>query len=177
MTPLEQIAREVAMTPGEISKFLEPFNVDLVSENKVSRHPLRLRRIRFSGTKQSADESGPFNFDHSFSDGCTSIASDKNLTGKTSVIAIAKWALRGEPDSDVSQNVRKWLEAITVQGTVDKLPFAIEFDLEKHWAADYRRATRGSSQPIFESSRVRRDNGAVLFHPTRTSRYSELLQQ
>lgn len=47
MTPLEQIAREVAMTPGEISKFLEPFNVDLVSENKVSRHPLRLRRIRF----------------------------------------------------------------------------------------------------------------------------------
>lgn len=88
MTPLEQIAREVAMTPGEISKFLEPFNVDLVSENKVSRHPLRLRRIRFSGTKQSADESGPFNFDHSFSDGCTSIASDKNLTGKTSVIAI-----------------------------------------------------------------------------------------
>ena len=131
MTPLEQIAREVAMTPGEISKFLEPFNVDLVSENKVSRHPLRLRRIRFSGTKQSADESGPFNFDHSFSDGCTSIASDKNLTGKTSVIAIAKWALRGEPDSDVSQNVRKWLEAITVQGTVDKLPFAIEFDPRK----------------------------------------------
>ena len=128
MTPLEQIAREVAMTPGEISKFLEPFNVDLVSENKVSRHPLRLRRIRFSGTKQSADESGPFNFDHSFSDGCTSIASDKNLTGKTSVIAIAKWALRGEPDSDVSQNVRKWLEAITVQGTVDKLPFSIEYD-------------------------------------------------
>jgi hypothetical protein len=39
--------------------------------------------------------------------------------------------LRGEPDSDVSQNVRKWLEAITVQGTVDKLPFAIEFDPRK----------------------------------------------
>jgi hypothetical protein len=128
MTPLEEIAQKQNMTEAEISAFLAPFGVDLVSEGKVNAHPLRLTRVRFSGTKQSADETGPFEFDRTFAGKCTAIASDQNLTGKTSVIAIAKWALRGEPDSDVSKNVREWLETVVVEGTVDNLPFTIEFD-------------------------------------------------
>jgi len=128
MTPLERIAEAEDMTTEEVAAFLKPFGIDLATERTVQRHPLRLTRIYFSGMKNSDDESGPFSFEHTFTSPCTSIASEKNLTGKTSVIAIAKWALRGVADDDVSSNVREWLEDVVVEGVVDQLPFAIEFD-------------------------------------------------
>lgn len=130
MRPLEEVAGKEGVTVDKIRDFLAEFGIDINTDRSVHRHPLRLTRIAFDGTKTSNNESGPFSFDHAFERGCTAIVSDRNLTGKTSIIAIAKWAFRGAPDSDLSNNVREWLENVVVEGVVDELPFAVEFEAQ-----------------------------------------------
>lgn len=90
-------------------------------------HRLRVTRLAFTGEKAGVF-SDEINFEQHFTDGLWALASDKNERGKTSVLEIMMWALRGQR-KNVQDDVRSWLRSITLEGTVDDEEFVVEFEL------------------------------------------------
>ncbi|WP_197277264.1 hypothetical protein [Sphingomonas profundi] len=61
--------------------------------------------------------------------GIWAITSEKNFAGKSSIIEIILWCLRGMP-KDLQGDVRKWLSWVTLDFLVDAQPYRIEFTVE-----------------------------------------------
>lgn len=127
--PFAQAVSKKAVAPLEVvEKALSAAGVPTVDEAAVP-HRLRLTRIRFDGTK-TGNYTGPFVFDQSFGPGLWAICSDKNDAGKTSVLEIIMWALRGRSQgSDLQPDVIDWLDTVLVEATLDDEPFSVSFKL------------------------------------------------
>ena len=110
-----------------VEKALLSVGVPTVDEAAVP-HRLRLTRIRFDGTKTGAYK-GPFVFDQSFGPGLWAICTTKNDAGKTSVLEIIMWALRGRPGAELQPDVIEWLDTVLVEATLDDEPFSVSFKL------------------------------------------------
>lgn len=91
-------------------------------------HRLRVTRLRFSGQKAGM-LTDAIEFDQEFSDGLWGICSSKNDAGKTSILEIMMWALRGAPKR-LQDDVRTWLNFVRLEGTVDGVPFDVNFQLD-----------------------------------------------
>lgn len=89
-------------------------------------HRLRVTRLAFTGKKAGllTDE---IDFDQEFGDGLWAISSERNDAGKTSILEIIMWCLRGEPKR-LQEDVRAWLHTVTLEGQVDDQPFVVTFD-------------------------------------------------
>ena len=90
-------------------------------------HRLRVTRLFFEGTK-AGRFTEPFRFNQQFGDGLWALTSEKNDRGKTSIIEIMMWALRGQPKR-LQDDVRSWLRTIRLEGTVDDKRFVVEFEV------------------------------------------------
>ena len=115
----------------------KPRDVDAVlARNGVVADPappgarsLRLASVRFGGTKRIDGQDVPFEFAwDGLGDGLWVIASEDNLVGKSSLIQIVLWALRGAPKSLVPV-VRKWLSHVEVRFIVDARAVDVAFDV------------------------------------------------
>jgi hypothetical protein len=72
--------------------------------------PVQLRRLRIAGIR-SVPPLGPFDSELRFGSGLTVLAAD-NLRGKTSVLELLTWCLRGSPRSGLQGVVRTWLSRL-----------------------------------------------------------------
>ena len=54
--------------------------------------------------------------------------SERNDAGKTSLLEIIMWCLRGQPKR-LQDDVRNWLDSVTLEGTVDDEAFMVAFEL------------------------------------------------
>ncbi|XXY50122.1 hypothetical protein WME91_03095 [Sorangium sp. So ce269] len=112
-------------------------NAMLVRRGITPDRPLRPARrltitsIAFSGEKRGR-VTGPFAFDWAdLGPGVWALASDgDNLVGKSTVLEILMWILRGEPKG-LQDDVRGWLEHVSVGFCVDEDTYVVEFDLER----------------------------------------------
>jgi RNase P subunit RPR2 len=108
---------------------------------------LTANRLRFRGTKTltgvtsegnvaapDAVEHVPFEFDWSLSSGLNGVGSDKNLRGKSSVLRIIMWALRGR--CDLQPEVRRWVDHVQFEFSVDSDDYSVDFDVD-HDNHDY----------------------------------------
>ncbi len=99
------------------------------TDEAASPHRLRVNRVRFEGTK-TGKQTDAFCFDQSFSAGLWAICTEKNDAGKTSVLEIIMWALRGHPHKPgLPPDVEGWLERVLVEGALDDEPFTVDFRL------------------------------------------------
>jgi hypothetical protein len=89
---------------------------------------LGIDRVQFSGRK-SGLSAGEFSFDWSIGPGVWALASYDNLVGKSSVLEIILWALRGEPKG-LQDDVRSWLESVKVSFAVDQRKFELELEVQ-----------------------------------------------
>ncbi len=81
---------------------------------------ISLRRIFFSGEKTCETNSGEFSFDWNKLDcGLWGILSDKNLRGKSTIIEIVHWLLRGRPSS-LQEDVKKWIKKALLRFSIDE---------------------------------------------------------
>lgn len=89
-------------------------------------HRLRVTRLAFTGKKAGliTDE---ISFDQEFGNGLWGIFSERNDAGKTSILEIIMWCLRGEP-KHLQDDVRKWLHTVRLEGLIDDDPFVVTFD-------------------------------------------------
>lgn len=127
--PFTQAVAKKAGAPLEVvEKALSAAGVPTVDEAAVP-HRLRITRVRFDGTKAGM-YTGPFVFDQSFGPGLWAICTVKNDAGKTSVLEIIMWALRGRSQGSALQpDVIDWLDSVLVEATLDDEPFSVSFRL------------------------------------------------
>jgi hypothetical protein len=91
--------------------------------------PLRLSRIAFQGTKTLSEVKSPFSFEWSkLTNGLWGIATEDNFAGKSSILQIILWALRGSPKS-LTPVVRHWLEHVEVDFHLDGRNIGVHFDI------------------------------------------------
>lgn len=92
---------------------------------------LLLRRIAFSGVKTSGTDERPFGFEWSgLKSGLVGIASHENLRGKSSILEIVLWCLRGR-QKGLQEAVRSWLGSVALDFDIDGAPYRVGFDLEE----------------------------------------------
>ncbi|MXO66226.1 hypothetical protein GRI91_10705 [Altererythrobacter endophyticus] len=118
---------------------------------------LTVRRIAFKGEKRGTAQ-GPIDFDWSdLAAGVWAVTSERNLRGKSTVLEILLWALRGTPKG-LQDDVRRWLSSVCVEFDVDDQHYVVEFAVEE-------RVPRGSlarrrvSGEIDELDRFMSDEG------------------
>jgi hypothetical protein len=91
---------------------------------------LTIRRIAFRGEKRGTAQ-GAIDFDWSeLTAGVWAVTSQRNLRGKSTVLEILLWALRGRPKG-LQDDVRRWLSSVCVEFDVDDQRYVVEFAVDE----------------------------------------------
>lgn len=90
---------------------------------------LRIERIAFSGTKIIHGAETPFAFAWDLGPGLWCVASHDNLVGKSTVLHLVLWALRGEPPRGLQADVRSWIRSFAVGMRIDDERLTVEVAL------------------------------------------------
>lgn len=92
-------------------------------------HHLAIRQVTFSGVKDLEGGHEEFEFNWQLGEGVWAVASESdNLVGKSSVLEIIRWALRGR-SGDLQADVKRWLRHVSVAIDVDSQPYVVRFDV------------------------------------------------
>lgn len=122
----DAVAQRSGYPVDEVTRVLKDARVP-TTDAVGAPHRLRIERLAFTGQKAGVF-TDPIAFDQTFSTGLWAITSDKNDAGKTSLLEIIMWCIRGQPKR-LQDDVRAWLDQVTLQGTVDDEAFIVEFTL------------------------------------------------
>lgn len=141
---LETVAAKVAMGPAEARLMLRKRGI-------VPDRPLRparsltVRRIAFQGEKRGTAQ-GTIDFDWSdLAAGVWAVTSERNLRGKSTVLEVLLWALRGTPKG-LQDDVRRWLSYVYVEFDVDDQRYVVEFAVEDRVPRGRLLRLRGSGE-------------------------------
>ncbi|MFI8966975.1 hypothetical protein ACIGO8_33250 [Streptomyces sp. NPDC053493] len=95
----------------------------------TARHALGVRGVHFAGIKRFRDgAAAPFSFARAIQPGVTGFGTqDENDAGKSSLLHIILWAVRGR--TDLQDDVRGWLRGVLVEVTVDDERMAVVFSV------------------------------------------------
>lgn len=98
----------------------------------------------------------PFEFDWTLASGLNGVGSDRNLRGKSSVLRIIMWALRGR--CDLQPEVREWIDHVELEFSVDADQYHVAFDVahdDHHYAhGSLRRTRQGLATEVGSFSRA-----------------------
>lgn len=138
---LAQIASKSGLSLGAIDNVLTGQGISLVPVAPVNR-AINVKRLRFCGTRTNTEWDGPFDRTFDFKSGITAFTTDKNLRGKSSVLELLTWALRGKA-RDLRSDVRAWFDRVEVEYVVNGVPMAVVLTKGEagHFIADVVRAT------------------------------------
>jgi len=86
-----------------------------------------LVEIAFSGIKDGVVDDGPFEFVWSnLGPGLRAMLTDENLRGKSSIIEVVRWLLRGRPSDNLQEDVRRWIHSARLRFSIDDVPYEVE---------------------------------------------------
>lgn len=121
------VAQRAQTNESTVAEILEQYNVRAAATLPRPRR-MTIDRLSFRGTKAPSSGGQAFEFDLPMGPGIWCVASDEeNLAGKSSVLEILLWAIRGS--CHVQDDVRNWLDHVDAKGRIDNEPFAIAFDV------------------------------------------------
>jgi hypothetical protein len=121
-----------------------------VAGSAVVPTPVRLRvqEVRFSGVKRFEQQGDgttetvvvrePFDFSWSMGPGLYVVGSHENLRGKSTVLEVIRWALRGR--ARLADNVHSWIEHVRVVFLVGEQQVIVDFTV-------HDKAARGGGLP------------------------------
>jgi hypothetical protein len=118
---VQAIARRAMIDVKRVESILAAHHI---SPTPVLPSPRRLLliQIAFSGTKDRAGIDEPFDFNWSgLNHGLWAMLSDKNLRGKSSILEVVHWLLRGRPTSNLQEDVRRWIHKASVHFLLDDI--------------------------------------------------------
>ena len=127
-----------------------------IQPSPVLAQPRRLvlREIGFSGEKDGVANAGAFVFSWTALDhGLWAMLSEHNLRGKSTIIEIVRWMIRGRPSSNLQDDVRRWIHDV-------RLSFLLDSD-------EYEIVAKTQGEPIGRLYRIRAP-GATGGEPGRT---------
>jgi len=136
----EKIATKAGVGVEVVETVLKANAVSLVPVPPAQRR-LDVRRLSFSGARSRTQWDGPFNAVFEFSDGVTALITNENLRGKSSVLELITWALRGSA-RNLRADVRLWFTRIVLEYSVNGVPMAVVLTKEETgFVADILRAS------------------------------------
>lgn len=126
----ERVASEAGVTVTDVEAILARRRIHSRVGARTARK-LRVTSITFTGEKRGK-ATGNINFSWlDLRDGVWAVASDgTNLVGKSTVLEVMLWALRGEP-KNLQDDVQKWLDHVRVEFMLDDHPHAVDFMVTK----------------------------------------------
>lgn len=124
---LESRIAERAGVPEEgVRDVFATYGLPLVATPSRPRS-LRLHRLRVSGVRTGSVAPGPFDSTMRFSDGMTALVAS-NFRGKTSVLELVTWCLRGTP-RELQSGVRNWLSTLDLDVVVAGQAMGFRLDI------------------------------------------------
>lgn len=112
-TPRGALAQRVAQRSGvavsHVEEVMATHGVAAVA-TPAARRSMRVHRLRITGTKDESAGGGTFDRSFAFPTGIV-MAVGSNFVGKTSVLEIITWCLRGSP-RELQSDVAAWLESV-----------------------------------------------------------------
>lgn len=125
---LETIAAKANLRPAEAELALRKRGIQPDRPLRPAR-TLTVRKIAFKGEKRGSAH-GVIDFDWADLDaGVWAVTSHRNLAGKSSILEVLLWALRGAPKG-LQDDVRRWLSWVCVEFDVDGQRYIVEFAVE-----------------------------------------------
>jgi len=153
---LETVAAKAGMRPAEAELALRKRGITADRPLRPARK-LTVRRIAFKGEKRGTAQ-GPIDFDWSdLAPGVWAVTSERNLRGKSTVLEILLWALRGTPKG-LQDDVRRWLSSVCVEFDVDDQRYVVEFAVDERVPRG-RLARRRASGETDDLDRFMSDEG------------------
>jgi len=138
---LQAIATRAKVETSEVEGVLSAHQIQ---PSPVLAQPRRLvlREIEFSGEKDGVANAGTFAFSWKTLDhGLWAMLSEHNLRGKSTIIEIVRWMIRGRPSSNLQDDVRRWVHAV-------RLSFLLDSD-------EYEIVAKTQGEPIGSLCRIR----------------------
>lgn len=123
------IADKAGVDPAFVGTVLKAQGLSLVPVPPAAR-ALDIRRLSFSGTRVNTQWDGPFERTFDFSNGVTALITDQNLRGKSTVLELLTWALRGTPRR-LRADVKPWFERIVLEYSVNGIAMAVVMTKEE----------------------------------------------
>ena len=134
------IAEKSDLPITKVDEVLTGQGVSLVPVPPVSRS-IDISRLQFSGTRTNTQWDGPFDETFEFPYGVTALITSENLRGKSSVLELVTWALRGKP-RDLRSDVKPWFDRISLEYAINGISMAVVLTKsESGFVADVIRAT------------------------------------
>lgn len=99
-----------------------------IQPSPVLAEPRRvvLREIEFSGEKDGVANDGSFAFSWAnLNHGLWAMLSEHNLRGKSTIIEIVRWMMRGRPSSNLQDDVRRWVHSVRLRFFLDSDEYEI----------------------------------------------------
>ncbi len=124
---LETIASKANLTPEQTNKRLRRWGIVPDRAARPARSFV-IEQIAFAGEKQG-ETTGTIDFKWTgLGPGVWAVTSERNLRGKSSVLEIVLWCLRGSPKG-LQDDVRSWLSHVALDFAVDEERYRIAFDM------------------------------------------------
>ncbi|MEU0123348.1 hypothetical protein ABZ114_16945 [Streptomyces albidoflavus] len=120
-----RIAERAAVSVEDVRDAFAAHGVPLVTPPARSR-TLRLHRLRIAGQRTGSVYPGPFDTSLRFSEGLTGLVAS-NLRGKTSVLELVTWCLRGSPRDLMAE--AHWLREVDLDVEIAGQAVGIRLDL------------------------------------------------
>lgn len=134
---------------------------------------LRVHRLRVAGERTGDVEPGPFDATLCFSASLTALVAS-NFRGKTSVLELLTWCLRGTPRSEMQVRVRSWLRHVDLDATVAGEPMAFRLDLVDGEITEAVVLTAGDPAALADLRAPDSDRGiTALLRASSTDSYAE----
>lgn len=126
---IAEIARRAKAEEADVRRVLAAESVRPPTGWSTSRRSLAVRGVHFAGIKQLRDAPpAPFSFATAISPGVTGFGThDENDAGKSSVLHIILWAIRGR--TDLQDDIRLWLRGVLVEVDVNGERMAVVFSV------------------------------------------------
>ncbi|SDH71505.1 ATP-binding protein [Pseudonocardia oroxyli] len=123
-----RVAERADVTLDEVRDVFATYGVPLVLTPARPR-ALRLVRLRMSGVRAGNVAAGAFDTTIPFGSGLTALVAS-NFRGKTSVLELITWCLRGSP-RELQSGVKGWLHQLDLDITVGEQHLGFRLDLEE----------------------------------------------
>lgn len=120
---------------AEVASFLDRH--DIREQSTIPRPiGLTIQRVRFGGEKVFEAGTEPFSFEwKDLGPGLWLVGSDRNSCGKTSLLGIMRWLLRGSPPRSIPPDVMPWIRRAEMDFDMGGVLYQVSVDMNGGYIA------------------------------------------
>ncbi|AHJ76777.1 coiled-coil domain-containing protein [Kosakonia sacchari] len=160
---LQVIAAKVGAHASEIQAVLTSHRIQPTPVLGTPRR-MYIREIEFSGVKSGITNAGAFCFSWKDLDhGLWAMLSEQNFRGKSTIIEITRWMLRGNKPSTLQDDVSSWIHKARLRFVLDTDIFEVEVSTSEQVIGSLSRLRAGSEAMPLEKTILAKFEGVTQF--------------